>query len=333
LKTLVTGGVGFIGSNFVHYLANETSDEIYVLDSLAQSQSLDPISSISGDRVKFVQGSVTDGSVLGEIVDEVDRVVHFAAETHNDKSLTGPRAFVESNVFGTFEVLEAVRLSGKRLHHISTDEVFGDLPLDSKAKFTEETPYRPSSPYSATKAASDHLVRSWVRSFGIDATISNCSNNFGPWQHVEKFIPRQITELALGRKPRIYGDGANVRDWIHVDDHSDAIFRILESGLSGETYLVGADGERTNLQVVMELLRIFDMPGDFLEFIRDRPGHDLRYSIDATKLRREFGWRPRNVSFEESLQSTVDWYLDNKAWWEPLKAETEAKYLELESAN
>lgn len=332
MKTLVTGGVGFIGSNFVHYLANETSDDIYVLDSLTQSQCIDPIASISKGRLKFVHGSVNDGFLLREVVSEVDRVVHFAAETHNDNSLTGPRAFVESNVFGTFEVLEAIRRSGKRLHHISTDEVFGDLPLDSKAKFTEETPYQPSSPYSASKAASDHLVRSWVRSFGINATISNCSNNFGPWQHVEKFIPRQITELALGRKPRIYGDGANIRDWIHVDDHSDAIFRILESGRSGETYLVGADGERTNLQVVLELLRIFEMPRDFIEFVRDRPGHDLRYSIDASKLRRELGWRPQTKSFEESLRNTVDWYLHNNSWWKPLKTGTEAKYLEMESA-
>lgn len=331
MKTLVTGGVGFIGSNFVRYLANETSDDIYVLDSLVKSKSLDSISSISVSRLRFVEGSVNDGFLVREIMDEVDRVVHFAAETHNDNSLSGPRAFVESNIIGTFEVLEAVRRSGKRLHHISTDEVFGDLPLDSDAKFTEATPYRPSSPYSATKASSDHLVRSWVRSFGINATISNCSNNFGPWQHVEKFIPRQITELALGRKARVYGDGANVRDWIHVDDHSDAILRILERGLSGETYLVGADGERTNLQVVLELLRIFDRPQNFFDFVRDRPGHDLRYSIDASKLRRELGWRPRNISFEELLRTTVDWYLNNDSWWKPLKTGTEAKYFELES--
>lgn len=332
MKTLVTGGVGFIGSNFVNYLARETSDFVYVIDSLAQSQALDPISSLSNSRVQFVHGSVTDGVLVSELVSEVDRVVHFAAETHNDNSLTGPRAFVESNVLGTFELLEAIRISGKRLHHISTDEVFGDLPLDSKAKFTEDTSYHPSSPYSATKAASDHLVRAWIRSFGINATISNCSNNFGPWQHVEKFIPRQITELALGRKPRIYGDGSNIRDWIHVDDHSAAVFRILERGISGETYLVGADGERSNLQVVLELLRIFNLPEDHLEYVRDRPGHDLRYSIDASKLRRELGWQPIEVTFEQSLQRTVDWYLENQAWWGPMKARTEAKYSELEGA-
>jgi dTDP-glucose 4,6-dehydratase len=227
---------------------------------------------------------------------------------------------------GTFVLLEAVRRHGVRLHHVSTDEVYGDLELDDPARFTETTPYRPSSPYSASKAGADHLVRAWVRSFGVAATLSNCSNNYGPWQHVEKFIPRQVTNLLSGGRVKLYGSGENVRDWIHAEDHSSAVLTILDRGVAGETYLVGADGERSNLQVVRLLLALVGRdPGDFDQVV-DRPGHDLRYAIDSTKLRTELGWAPRFTAFEEGLARTVDWYREHQDWWEPKKAAVEAAY-------
>ncbi len=223
-------------------------------------------------------------------------------------------------------MLEAVRRHDTRFHHVSTDEVFGDLELDDPKRFTEDTPYRPSSPYSASKAGSDHLVLAWVRSFGVRATISNCSNNYGPWQHVEKFIPRQITNLLQGSRPRLYGTGANVRDWIHVDDHSSAVLAILERGRIGETYLIGADGERSNLEVVRAILRLMGRDEDDFDHVTDRAGHDLRYAIESGKLRGELGWKPRYLDFEEGLARTIDWYRENDAWWRPHKEATEAGY-------
>ncbi len=254
-----------------------------------------------------------------------DVVVHFAAESHNDVALTSPGRFIHSNLIGTYEVLQAVRKHDRRLHHISTDEVFGDLELDDPAAFTEETAYRPSSPYSATKAGADHLVRAWVRSFGIAATISNCSNNYGPRQHVEKFIPRQITNALDGIAFKVYGGGRNVRDWIHVDDHNSAVLTIIDRGRLGETYLIGADGERSNLQVVESLARLMSV-GVGIEFVADRAGHDLRYAIDSTRLRTELGWRPQYQDFEAGLAATIDWYRQNEAWWRPAKAVTETYY-------
>jgi dTDP-glucose 4,6-dehydratase len=259
-------------------------------------------------------------------VGAADVVVHFAAESHNDNSLADPSPFVTTNLVGTYQILEAVRRHGVRLHHISTDEVYGDLALDDPAKFTEATPYNPSSPYSSTKAGSDLLVRAWVRSFGIAATISNCSNNYGPWQHVEKFIPRQVTEVLCGRRPRVYGAGANVRDWIHVDDHSSAVLRIVEQGRPGETYLIGADGELSNLEVVRTLLRLMGRPEDDYQLVTDRAGHDLRYAIDWTKLRTELGWSPRYTDFAAGLEATIDWYRAHEDWWRPAKEQTEARY-------
>jgi dTDP-glucose 4,6-dehydratase len=223
-------------------------------------------------------------------------------------------------------LLQAVRHHGTRYHHISTDEVYGDLELDDPERFTEATPYNPSSPYSATKAGSDLLVRAWVRSFGVAATISNCSNNYGPYQHVEKFIPRQITNVLDGGRPKLYGAGQNVRDWIHADDHSDAVLTILRDGVVGETYLVGADGERNNQEVVELILELMGQPRDAYEHVTDRAGHDLRYAIDWTKLRTELGWRPRFSDFGEGLAATIGWYRANEAWWRPQKAATEAKY-------
>lgn len=326
VKLLVTGGAGFIGSNFVQQTVRERPDaRVVVLDALTYAGdrgSLEPVA----DAVELVEGSIADRDLVDGLVRDADVVVHFAAESHNDNSLDDPTPFVETNVVGTFTLLEAVRRHGVRFHHVSTDEVYGDLELDDPAKFTASTPYNPSSPYSSTKAASDLLVRAWVRSFGVEATISNCSNNYGPYQHVEKFIPRQITNLVDGVRPRLYGAGKNVRDWIHVEDHNTAVWRIIEAGRAGETYLIGADGERNNLEVVQALLEIFGRPADDFDLVADRPGHDLRYAIDATKLREELGWTPRYTDFRSGLEATVDWYRANEQWWRPRKAEVEAKY-------
>ncbi len=253
-------------------------------------------------------------------------MVHFSAESHNDNSLSNPRPFLDTNLVGTYTILEAVRKHNKRLHHISTDEVYGDLELDDPKKFTPETPYNPSSPYSSTKAGSDLLVRAWVRSFGVKATISNCSNNYGPYQHVEKFIPRQITEILEGRKPKLYGTGEQVRDWIHAEDHSSGVLAIIEKGKTGETYLIGADGEKNNKAVVELLLKTMGKDQNEYEHVNDRPGHDMRYAIDASKLINELNWQPKYTNFEEGLKNTVEWYKNNEDWWKPQKADTEAKY-------
>jgi dTDP-glucose 4,6-dehydratase len=328
MRMLVTGGAGFIGSNFVHYtLAHHPEHEITVLDALTYAGSTTNLSP-AGDRVTFVQGDIADAATVDALVANCDVVVHFAAESHNDNSLSNPRPFIDTNIIGTFVVLEAVRKHGKRLHHISTDEVFGDLELDDPQRFTEATPYTPSSPYSASKASADLLVRAWVRSFGIAATISNCSNNYGPYQHVEKFIPRQITNIIDGVKPKLYGSGQNVRDWIHVDDHNAAVHLIIDGGVAGETYLIGADGEMNNTDVLTMLLTMMGKPADWFDRVADRPGHDLRYAIDSAKLRNELGWRPRYTSFQEGLAATVGWYRENEAWWRPQKDATEAKYRE-----
>jgi dTDP-glucose 4,6-dehydratase len=329
MRVLVTGGAGFIGANFVRWTrANRPEVEVVVLDALtyaADGSSLDEVR----DEVELIQGDIADAALVDRLVKDVDQVFHFAAETHNDNSLSDPSPFVHSNIVGTFSLLEAVRRHRVRFHHVSTDEVYGDLELDDPARFTEQTPYNPSSPYSATKAGSDLLVRAWVRSFGIEATISNCSNNYGPYQHVEKFIPRQITNVLDGIPPKLYGDGLNVRDWIHVDDHNSAVWTIAETGRSGETYLIGADGERTNRDVVAAVLRELGQPGDAFELVRDRPGHDRRYAIDSSKLRTELGWTPTYVDFEHGLKATIDWYRTHEDWWRPQKAATEAKYAAL----
>jgi dTDP-glucose 4,6-dehydratase len=323
---LVTGGAGFIGSNFVHHVIGHTDSHVTVLDSLTYAGNLASLEGIPADRLTFVKGDITDAALLDELFPTVDAVVHFAAESHNDNSLDDPRPFLDTNIIGTYTVLEAARRHGTRLHHISTDEVYGDLELDDPARFTENTPYNPSSPYSSTKAGSDLLVRAWVRSFGVQATISNCSNNYGPFQHVEKFIPRQITNVLRGERPKLYGAGENVRDWIHADDHSSAVLTILEKGAIGETYLIGADGEKNNKEVVELILTTLGQPADAYDHVVDRPGHDLRYAIDSTRLRTELGWEPRYVDFEAGLAATIEWYRDNEAWWAPVKDATEARY-------
>lgn len=327
-KILVTGGAGFIGSNFV-YLALKQRPEwhITVIDKLSYAGDIATLEPIL-DKIEFVTGDICDEALLDKLVSQTDIVVHFAAESHNDNSLANPWPFVESNLIGTFRILEAVRKHGKKLHHISTDEVYGDLELDDPAKFTATTPYNPSSPYSSTKAGSDLLVRAWVRSFGIHATISNCSNNYGPRQHVEKFIPRQITEVLEGRKPKLYGAGTNVRDWIHVDDHNTAVIAIIEKGLSGETYLIGANGEKNNKDVVETILTAMGKDASDYEHVSDRPGHDMRYAIDSSKLQQELGWQPQYTNFADGLKATIDWYTANEAWWKPQKQATEQKYKE-----
>ena len=329
MKLLVTGGAGFIGTNFVLRTLQTRPDwQLTVLDALTYAgnrSNLDPVA----DQVRFVEGSVADGDLVSTLVPGVDAVVHFAAESHNDNSLDDPWPFVDANVIGTFQVLESVRRHGKRLHHISTDEVYGDLELDDPQRFTEQTPVNPSSPYSATKASADLLVRAWVRSFGVNATLSNCSNNYGPYQHVEKFIPRQITNVLQGIKPKLYGQGRNVRDWIHVDDHNDAVLTILEQGRRGETYLIGADGERDNRAIVALLLELMGQPADWFDLVSDRPGHDMRYAIDSTKLRSETGWAPRYSDLRAGLAQTIDWYRDNEDWWRAAKDRTEQAYQRL----
>ena len=326
MRILVTGGAGFIGSNYVlQTVAARPEDRVTVIDSLnyaANRASLDPVA----DRIEFVEGSTADAELVGKLVNESDAVVNFAAESHNDNSLHDPTPFLQSNIVGTWNLIEAVRRHGTRLHHVSTDEVFGDLAVDDPARFTENTPYRPSSPYSATKAGADHLVRAWVRSFGIRATISNCSNNYGPRQHVEKFIPRQITNILLGEKPKVYGAGTNVRDWIHVEDHNTALQAILERGRIGETYLIGAECEVDNVTIVRTLLRIMGKPEDWFDFVSDRPGHDVRYAIDPSKLTEELAWSPRFQDLQAGLEATVAWYSENRDWWEAAKRPTEEKY-------
>ncbi|MDN4162486.1 dTDP-glucose 4,6-dehydratase [Nocardioides abyssi] len=329
-RLLVTGGAGFIGANFVHHVVAHTDVEVTVLDKLTYAASRAALDGLPEERVRLVVGDVADAAVVEPLVAEhagpLDGVVHLAAESHNDNSLDDPTPFVHTNLVGTFTLLKAVRRHDVRLHHVSTDEVYGDLDLDDPARFTEETAYRPSSPYSATKAGSDHLVRAWVRSFGVRATISNCSNNYGPWQHVEKLIPRQVTTVLDGGRPRVYGDGLNVRDWIHAEDHSSAVLAILDRGEIGETYLVGADGERSNLDVVRSILRHLGRDEDDIDFVTDRAGHDRRYAIDSTKLRTELGWRPRFADLEAGLADTIEWYAAHEAWWRPAKAATEAAY-------
>lgn len=323
---LVTGGAGFIGSNFVHHVVEHTDDTVTVLDKMTYAGNEASLAGLPEDRVKLVVGDIADAATVDPLVEQADAVVHYAAESHNDNSLEDPSPFLQTNLFGTFTLLEAVRKHGTRYHHISTDEVYGDLELDDPARFTEHTPYNPSSPYSSTKAGSDLLVRAWARSFGVQATISNCSNNYGPRQHVEKFIPRQITNLIDGVRPRLYGAGLNVRDWIHADDHSSAVLTILDSGRIGETYLIGADGEESNKDVVETILRLMGHDAGDYDHVNDRPGHDMRYAIDSTKLREELGWKPSFQDFEAGLAATIDWYRENEAWWRPQKAATEAKY-------
>ena len=333
MQILVTGGAGFIGSNFVHLtLAQRPDAQITVLDALTYAGTKASLDGVL-DKITFVEGDIADAELVDRLVGEADLVVHFAAESHNDNSLANPWPFVQTNLIGTYTLLEAVRKHNVRYHHVSTDEVYGDLELDDPERFSESTPYNPSSPYSSTKAGSDLLVRAWVRSFGVQATISNCSNNYGPRQHVEKFIPRQITNVIDGVRPKLYGAGLNVRDWIHVDDHNSAVHLIIDKGTMGDTYIIGADNDHVNNKMVIELIcELMGKGSDWYEHVNDRPGHDMRYAMDSSKLKRELGWKPQYTDTEtgmrDGLQQTIEWYKANEDWWKPQKAEIEAKYAE-----
>ncbi|MEX0649739.1 MAG: dTDP-glucose 4,6-dehydratase [Candidatus Andersenbacteria bacterium] len=326
-KLLITGGAGFIGSNFIHYwLTEHPDDSIVNLDLLTYAGNLDSLKDLPADRYSFIKGDIRDKEVVEQALEGADALVHFAAESHVDRSILGPEAFIETNVKGTFVLLEAVRERQLPFHHVSTDEVFGALELDSKEKFTERTPYQPNSPYSASKAGSDHLVRAYHETFGVPATITNCSNNFGPYQHPEKFIPRMITNLIDGDTVKIYGDGKYVRDWLYVEDHCRAIDVVLRKGKVGETYLVGGmDEDVSNLDVAKKLLEYMGQGDDKIDFVKDRPGHDRRYAVDWTKIHQELGWEPQHT-FDEWLNKTVDWYKDNEWWWRPQKEAAEKIY-------
>ena len=333
---IVTGGAGFIGSNFVHYVVNNHPEvHVTVLDKLTYAGNKENLAGLPEDRVKLVVGDICDKELVDKLVQNADAVVHYAAESHNDNSLRNPDPFIQTNIVGTSVLIEVCTKYDVRFHHVSTDEVYGDLPLREDLpghgegpgeKFTPASPYKPSSPYSSSKASSDLLVRAWVRSFGLKATISNCSNNYGPYQHIEKFIPRQITNILSGIRPKLYGTGKNVRDWIHTNDHSSAVWKILNEGKIGETYLIGADGEKNNKEVLELILKLMGQPADAYDQVKDRPGHDLRYAIDASKLRNELGWEPQYTNFEEGLKATIDWYTNHREWWQDQKDAVEAKY-------
>lgn len=322
MKLLVTGGAGFIGSNFIHYwLQAHANDAIVNLDALTYAGNLENLSQFSQDsRYRFVKGDIRDSKVVAEAMNGVDVVVHFAAETHVDRSILGPKAFVQTNVEGTFVLLEEARKLNLRFHHVSTDEVFGSLSLGSKDKFNEKTPYAPRSPYSASKAGSDHLVRAYHVTYGLPVTISNTSNNYGPYMFPEKFIPLAITN-AIDNKPiPIYGDGQQVRDWLYVLDHCRAIDLILNKGVIGETYLIGGTTDDVpNIEVAKMILRLLNKPEDLLEQVTDRPGHDVRYAIDWTKAKQTLGYEPQH-SFAEYLQKTVIWYEEHEDWWRRVKS-------------
>ena len=327
-KLLVTGGAGFIGSDFIRYwLAKHPDDEIVNLDALTYAGNLANLKDVaSNSHYSFVQGDIRESAIIDPLVKATDTIVHFAAESHVDRSILGPEAFIETNIKGTFALLEAARQHHKRFHHISTDEVFGALSLDTKDKFTEDTPYAPSSPYSASKASADHLVRAYYATYQVPITITNASNNFGPYQHPEKFISRMITNLIDGDNIKMYGDGKYVRDWLYVTDHCRAIDLILQRGKVGETYLVGGmTRDINNLEVAQLLLKHLNLTDDRIEFVKDRPGHDRRYAVDWSKINRELGWEPE-YSFEKWLTKTIDWYQQNEAWWRPLKEKAEEIY-------
>lgn len=319
---LVTGGAGFIGSNFIHYwLERHPHDRIINLDALTYAGNEANLSSLKNNpNYSFVQGDIRDESLVSEVVAKVDKIVHFAAESHVDRSVKNPQLFLETNVFGTHVLIQAaLKHNIKHFHHISTDEVFGSLKLNSDEKFSENTPYDPRSPYSASKAGSDHLVRAYGETFGLPFTVSNCSNNYGAYQFPEKLFALAITNLLENKPVPIYGDGLNVRDWLYVEDHCKAIELILEEGPTGETYLIGGlSKDVSNLEVIKMILAIMGQDESMIEFVQDRPGHDRRYAVDWSKIKNKLGWEP-SVSLEEGLQKTVDWYQNNPNWWQELK--------------
>ena len=324
MKLLVTGGAGFIGTNFVRYWVDRyPEDEIAVLDKLTYAGHLE---NLKGLKVDFIKGDICDRKVVARAMAGVDVVVHFAAETHVDRSIIDPDIFIKSNIIGTETLCRAaIKAKIKRFHHISTDEVFGALALTTNGKFTEKTAYSPRSPYAVSKATSDFIVRMYHHTYGLPITITNTSNNYGPYQDPEKFIPRMITNAIDNQPLPIYGDGLYVRDWIHTYDHCTAIDLILTKGKVGETYLVGANSERNNLAVVKLILKYLGKPESLITSVKDRPGHDRRYALDSRKIKRELGWKPEH-KFEYWLKRVVKWYVDNEAWWRPLKKRAESIY-------
>ncbi|MBP9728040.1 MAG: dTDP-glucose 4,6-dehydratase [Candidatus Moranbacteria bacterium] len=326
MELLITGGAGFIGSNFVQYILRTYPEyEVVTLDALTYAGNLENLKAVEGSpRHCFVKGNITDSALVDELVAECDVVVHFAAESHVDRSIMNPGAFVETNVHGTYVLLEAARKYGKRFHHVSTDEVFGALGKDD-TPFDEATSYDPRSPYSASKAASDHLVRAYFHTYGLPVTISNCSNNYGPYHFPEKLIPLAITNLLEGKSVPVYGDGLQVRDWLYVEDHCRAIDMILHQGKLGETYCVGGDGERENIVIVKKLLELLGKDESSIEYVEDRAGHDRRYAINFGKIKRELGWEP-TVTLEDGLAKTVEWFQQNEAWWKNVKSGDYQKY-------
>lgn len=323
MKLLITGGAGFIGSNFILYwLKKYPQDKIINLDKLTYAGNLENLKSIENNQnYQFIKGDICDKELVFEITKNIDLIVHFAAESHVDRSILDPSPFVKTNVEGTYVLLEAaIKNKIKRFHHISTDEVFGALPLNSKEKFNEKSNYNPRSPYSASKAASDHLVRAYHITYGLPITISNCSNNFGPYQFPEKFIPLAITNILEGKKVPVYGDGLYVRDWLYVEDHCRAIDLILQNGKIGETYFIGGlTNDISNLEVIKKILKIMGENEDMIEFVKDRPGHDRRYAIDWSKINKELGWKPEH-NFDEYLEMTIKWYKENQNWWKKIKS-------------
>lgn len=331
MKILVTGGAGFIGSNFIHYWLNHyPHDEIVNLDALTYAGNLANLTEIENSSgYSFVKGNICDSHLVGKLMREVETVIHFAAESHVDRSILGPQIFIKTNIVGTQILLDAALTAEiKHFHYISTDEVFGALPLKSKKKFNEKTLYDPHSPYSASKAAADHLVRAYFHTYGLPITITNCSNNFGPYQFPEKLLPLAITNLLEGKKVPIYGDGLYVRDWLYVEDHCRAIDLVLKEGKIGETYCVGGmTKDVSNLEVIKKVCQ--NLKKDFqknVEFVKDRPGHDRRYAVDWQRISKELGWKPK-YSFEDYLSKTINWYKNNVDWWKPLK-ERQKKYFQ-----
>jgi dTDP-glucose 4,6-dehydratase len=326
---LVTGGAGFIGSNFIHYwLKNHPEDKIINLDALTYAGNLSSLKDITDSpNYAFVEGSINDRQLVDSIMADCDIVVHFAAESHVDRSILNPSIFLETNILGTLVLLDAaLKHKIKRFHHISTDEVFGSLELGSSDLFNEHTAYDPRSPYSASKAGSDHLVRAYGETYGLPFTLSNCSNNYGEYHFPEKLFPLAITNLIEGKKVPVYGDGLNVRDWLYVQDHCSAIDRILTDGVVGETYLIGGlTDDISNLDVVKMILRLMNQSESMIEYVKDRPGHDRRYAVDWSRLQRELNWKP-SVTLEEGLQATINWYQTNQWWWQPLKEQIKAYY-------
>lgn len=320
MKLLITGGAGFIGSNFIHHILRKYPEyNVINLDALTYAGNLENLKEWENDvRYRFVKGSVTDKKLVDELVAGADIIVHFAAESHVDRSIMNPEDFVNTNVFGTYALLEAARKYGKRFHHVSTDEVFGSLGK-SDEPFNENTPYDPRSPYSASKASSDHLVRAYFHTYDLAVTISNCSNNYGLYHFPEKLIPLAITNILENKKVPVYGDGLNVRDWLYVEDHCKAIDAIIHKGKIGETYCIGGNGERENIWIVKKLLEILGKDESMIEYVKDRAGHDRRYAIDFSKIERELGWKPE-VSLEEGLQKTVKWFQENTDWWKRVKS-------------